>query len=102
MKTIFENWRQFHEKEDKYKSFYGSDFQYDVKEYTTDEDGLAQYGLSYSDYEKWGINPHGKYFPIGVWFYYLAGDCDSAIRGGFVAGGVFIRSISLLSSSLGS
>ena len=83
MKTIFENWRQFHEKEDKYKSFYGSDFQYDVKEYTTDEGGLAQYGLSYSDYEKWGINPQGKYFPIGVWFYYLAGDCDSAIRGGF-------------------
>tara|TARA_Y100000310_G_scaffold303692_1_gene342236 strand:- start:143 stop:283 length:141 start_codon:yes stop_codon:yes gene_type:complete len=35
-----ENWRQFHEKEDKYKSFYGSDFQYDVKEYTIDEDGL--------------------------------------------------------------
>lgn len=65
------------------KQFYGNNFQHTLKDYTKSEDGLALYGVHYSDYKKWGIAPDSNYFPVGVYFYYLSDNCQSAVGNGF-------------------
>lgn len=65
------------------QQFYGSNFQFKMKDYIKEEDGLAQYGVSYSDIAKWGINPETKYFPVGIYFYYLSPSCDAGLGNGF-------------------
>jgi len=65
------------------KQFFGNNFQYTLSQYTVIEDGLAQYGVHYSNIKKWGINPDSSYFPMGVYFYYLDGSCGSNKGVGF-------------------
>jgi hypothetical protein len=70
--------------EDSTKPFYGSNFYYNIKQYIVEDDqGLAMYGVHFSEYEKWGLNPQSGYFPIGVYFYFLAPPVDSALSSGF-------------------
>jgi len=65
------------------KQFYGANMHYELAKYTQVVNGLAQYGVSYSDHAKWGINPRAKYAPTGVWFYYLDPECRSGVGSGF-------------------
>lgn len=70
---------------DPVRSLFGSNFVHDVKQYEQQlsSDGLPLYALHYSDYPKWGLNPKTKYFPRGVYFYFLKSGCDSALSNGF-------------------
>jgi len=65
------------------KPLYGSNFYYEMNKYVLEKGGLAQYGVSYSEYPKWGVNPQAKWFPYGVWFYYLSPQCDAGLSTGF-------------------
>lgn len=70
---------------DPVRSLYGSNFVHDVKQYEQQqsEDGLPLYGLHYSDYPKWGLNPRTRYFPKGIYFYFLKPSCDASLGNGF-------------------
>lgn len=70
------------------KEMYGSNFLYNVDKYNQlTGDGLPKYGITFSEFEKWGINPGGKWFPRGVYFYYMHPKCkDYGVEGtGFAA-----------------
>jgi hypothetical protein len=71
------------------KEMYGSNFLYNVDKYNQlTGDGLPKYGITFSEFEKWGVNPGGKWFPRGVYFYYMHPKCkEYGIEGtGFASG----------------
>lgn len=81
------------------RQFYGSNFRHRLREYTRlDADGLPEYGVSFSRYPKWGINPQPNWRPVGVWFYYLAPGCDSALGSGFATDRRFANVAKLITS----
>jgi len=58
------------------KKLHGSNFLYRLKEYEKlNDDGLPQYAVNYSEFNKWGVNPSAGYFPKGIYFYYLHPKC---------------------------
>ena len=58
------------------KKLHGSNFLYRLKEYEKlNDDGLPQYAVNYSEFNKWGVNPNAGYFPKGIYFYYLNPKC---------------------------
>ena len=63
------------------RSFYGSNYLYRMHSYVQEVDNVAQYGVHFSDYPKWGILPKTRFFPSGVYFYALTQDCS--IPGGY-------------------
>jgi len=63
------------------RSFYGSNYLYELRSYIQAVDGLAQYGVHFSQYAKWGVNPRAGFWPVGVYFYILSEECD--VPGGF-------------------
>jgi hypothetical protein len=64
------------------KSLYGNNFQHTISQYIT-EDGLAEYGVHYSENNNIAIWPQSQYYPKGVYFYYLSKNCTSGWGGGF-------------------
>lgn len=66
------------------EQFYGSNFAYKLDQYKTDlDDGVARYGVHFSDHRKWGVVPERRYFPTGVYFYLLDKNCDYLSGSGF-------------------
>ena len=56
--------------------FYGSNYLYRLQPYIDAADGdLPQYAVNFSEFNKWGINPRGGYFPQGIYFYFLTPKC---------------------------
>ena len=77
------------EEKDVVKSAYGNNFGYALEEYTQEPNGLAEYGVHFSMYPKWGINPRGEYFPKGVYFYFLSKNCSAGKGSGFATNSKF-------------
>jgi len=72
----------------KTSELYGSNYLYRLKPYIEASVGdLPQYGVSFSEFNKWGINPGTGYFPKGVYFYFLHPKCEEygATGTGFAA-----------------
>ena len=72
----------------KTSELYGSNYLYRLKPYIEASVGdLPQYGVSFSEFNKWGINPVTGYFPKGVYFYFLHPKCEEygATGTGFAA-----------------
>ena len=60
----------------KQSEFYGSNYLYRLQPYIDAADGdLPQYAVNFSEFNKWGINPRGGYFPQGIYFYFLTPKC---------------------------
>lgn len=65
------------------KSVYGSNFQYELGRYVQERDGLAEFGVHYSENEGFAIFPSSRYYPKGVYFYFLSATCNSGRGTGF-------------------
>lgn len=66
------------------EQFYGSNFAFKLDQYKADlEDGVARYGVHFSEHRKWGVVPERRYFPTGVYFYLLDKNCDYLSGSGF-------------------
>ena len=63
---------------------YGSNFRYTMDQYTQlDNNGLAMFGVHYSDHDNIAVFPRSKYYPKGVYFYFLSDTCETGKRTGF-------------------